>query len=69
MCISLAFLIKGYQHTNHLFLFMKGFNLSNIYSLVYGTLKYGNSLIFPNPGNWVCAFVQIPIFFGFIIVH
>ena len=48
---------------------MIGFNSSNVYTLLYSALKYGNSSISPNIGNLLWGFVWLLIFVLFIIEY
>ena len=43
---ALVSIIEGYRRIR--FIFMIGFNMYNIYELLYGALIYGKSYIFPN---------------------
>ena len=58
---ELAYIIEGYWRTRYLFLFVIGFDPSNIHVLLYVSQEYGNSSIFPNLVNWIGYFVQILI--------
>ena len=57
-------LIEGFWST--IYLFMMAFNPYNIYVVLYGTLFYGNSSIFPNLGNSLGAFLPILVFFNLL---
>ena len=62
---ALVSIIEGYWSTR--FIFIIGFNMYNIYELLYGALIYGKSYIFPNLGNLLGVSLLILVFICFLI--
>ena len=66
---ELAYIIEGYWRTRYLFLFVIGFDPSNIHVLLYVSQEYCNRSIFLNLVNWIGYFARILIIACFLITH
>ena len=64
-----ASIIEGYWRTRYLFLFVIGFDPSNIHVLLYVSQEYCNRSIFLNLVNWIGYFARILIIACFLITH